>query len=1314
MAQSILASDPKKLIGTVVARQYRLVELSGADPSSINFVGQRMQDGALVDVTVVRRELADDGVFAQRHIRNLRELSTLQQANLVKLLDYGNTDDGALFMITEHLDGEPMSGFLDRAVQLPWPEVRSLAVQCVIALRAAHARDVHHLAFRPTVCTLVIDDEGDILVKIRGFGLVHRRMSDSVAPTELLHYLSPEQVLGKPVDQRADIYAVGALMFRMLVGRPPLGGKMAQVAMQHKLASAPRLRGAGSTITPAIEALVQRALQTEPAARFESMGALQRAISEIGDHGFKAMSSGEGEAGWTTRVSAAAGEDEGDSAVFYSLDSLRGQLLDATDPRAQLELCVKMERAIDALSGPDADDSYSVTWRSRVAQARAKAYDALDDELRASRRWPELIELLLERLATLSDPEARVVALEAIAGIYTRDLRDPARAQAVYEEIVALDPERESALAELARLYLRADRPRDARAHIERFLALSRDPEARAELLVPLAKIELAERGDEAAAEHLLLKAIKLNPAEVDAALELAAIYKSRGDGGRLLSCLEHVVEHATSDYRKIEAASEAGFMLKDQHPERARALFEKVIALDPENVRVGTVLADMYSASGNLIDAAPIFDLLVRSADKLRLSPDSQLDLSLKAAKTWRALGKSDKALRMYQRALRLDGDHRGARLGEADALFELSRWADAYDRYRALLSPPPGGPPPTGKSKAAVYCRLAEIRSRQGDAKGAREYYEQALRADPRNSTAIEAMLVSRSAQGDVRGALRLREQALANAKGKERFVHLRAIGELYRDQLKDWRKAAEAFERAAELMPDDVGLLLALVAVYREQKHWKGVLRGLERLIHQEDNAAKRARYHYTAAVIYRDELGDTERALDRFDRVLNDDRTFLKAFQATDAIMTRRKDWKQLERAYRKMIKRLPADEEHALRSLLWANLGEIYRSRLGDYQSAAKAFEVATQVEPGNVARREILVELYEHLAESDPKFAGKAVRGHNSLLRVDPSRYRSYHYLFDHYWGSDQFDKAYCVARTLSFLKQATDEQLEVLMHVQRQGAAKIQRGLDLEGVRLAIVPPDQPQVLGRVLTLLCRAVSSWRAQAMPRSLWRRDRINLDTHGGARALCLRIVLRALGVATPAVYFLPEQPGDFTLINTKHEGQVFATITVQGGLMRIDDRNELLFAFARHCMEMYPPHFTFFALERSTGHLKELIYACMKLVGVDAPAAVNDAVVNELRTRLPASVVGQLQATLSQAGDAEGFADVKRWARCAQIAGYRAGLLLCDDLGTAARVIRQEERLIGGITAKEALTELILYSVSEQYFDARRRVGVNVD
>ena len=74
----------------------------------------------------------------------------------------------------------------------------------------------------------------------------------------------------------------------------------------------------------------------------------------------------------------------------------------------------------------------------------------------------------------------------------------------------------------------------------------------------------------------------------------------------------------------------------------------------------------------------------------------------------------------------------------------------------------------------------------------------------------------------------------------------------------------------------------------------------------------------------------------------------------------------------------------------------------------------------------------------------------------------------------------------------------------------------------------------------------------------------------------------------------------------------------------------------------------------------------------------------------------------------------GEVDVKRWARAAELAGYRAGFLFCNDLATAAHAIGQEQRVLGSFfSPKEALRELVVYSVSEEYFEARRSLGLNV-
>ncbi len=183
-----------------------------------------------------------------------------------------------------------------------------------------------------------------------------------------------------------------------------------------------------------------------------------------------------------------------------------------------------------------------------------------------------------------------------------------------------------------------------------------------------------------------------------------------------------------------------------------------------------------------------------------------------------------------------------------------------------------------------------------------------------------------------------------------------------------------------------------------------------------------------------MVLRDNLNAQDEAIDRFNTVLDDDPKYLKGFQAIDALVTKNKDWKSLERSYRKMIKRLPATGEEELALALWSNLGEIYRTRLNDLKAAAEVYSVvATQFDPNNPKWQIVLAELYERLLDENPtEYAPRAVAAHQSLIAQEPYRIESYHALYNIYNSSNQVDKAFCVARTLAFLKKATpDEQTE-------------------------------------------------------------------------------------------------------------------------------------------------------------------------------------------------------------------------------------------------------------------------------------------
>src|SRR6185369_11407474 len=190
--------------------------------------------------------------------------------------------------------------------------------------------------------------------------------------------------------------------------------------------------------------------------------------------------------------------------------------------------------------------------------------------------------------------------------------------------------------------------------------------------------------------------------------------------------------------------------------------------------------------------------------------------------------------------------------------------------------------------------------------------------------------------------------------------------------------------------------------------------------------------RAKYLVAAGNIANYELHSTDEAVELYNTALDHDPDDLKAFERIDKIMTAKKDWKNQERNYRKMIKRLGQDPEPGKKQTvvaLWHALGEIYRSRLKDFKAATAAFEVCVSLDPDAVARHQILAELYQL---SGPEAYDKAVKELRHLVKVTPDfgqmavHMKTLRRLF---MEMRQYDRAWCVTAALAFLRKADPEE---------------------------------------------------------------------------------------------------------------------------------------------------------------------------------------------------------------------------------------------------------------------------------------------
>ena len=1000
------------------------------------------------------------------------------------------------------------------------------------------------------------------------------------------------------------------------------------------------------------------------------------------------------------------------------LDILEAELDAAVEPEEQIAIYDKMARVLVETANDPERAADALEKIVMLDPARLDAYERLEALYREAERWSELVDAYRRHADATEDVAVKVEALRAAAEVYRNEIEDVDRAIDTYREILGLAPDDFDAANTLSQLQERIEDWEGAIETMGRLVELTGDPQARVDLLTRMGNVLHFKLGDTEAAEMRLNQALELDPTHVPAYKLLAEIYRGRGDWLKAARALEKAAECSNNLLEKTTFLAEAGFIYYEEleEPEQARTIFDRVMELDPEHVKVAQVLGQMYLDEGNYEKAAPILEVLTRKADTLDLDADERKRLHLSAARAERELGQTQKALKQYQLAYDVDSTDYDVLSGMADLLFEGQDWDKAFRLYQTILVQ--HRDILSDDETVRVYHRLGAIKASQGEKRKALNYFEKALELDPHHRPTLEAMIELQTEGGDWEGVISAK-RALADVaeSGDEQFDLYRDIAKIYLEKVGNKDKAAEALERALEIKPVDYPALHDLLDLYTGAKRWEDAIRILERIVEIEQDPMRRSRYNYTIAVLLRDEIGAHDEAIDKFNQVLDDDPSMLKAFQAIDAMVTKTKDWKTLERSYRKMLKRLPQEGFDELKITLWHNLGEIYRSRLKDFKAAAAAFDVATKLDPDNIERHIMLAELYETLMRDNPaEFVDSAVRQHQVLIAHEPFRYASYHALFNIYVSAGQIDKAYCVAMVLNFLKKANAQEEAFFQKHHRQDLVQARQRLGEDVLRRHVFHPDEDIYLTGILGLVAPAIAAWQARDLPPTIKKKERIDITTDPSLFSRYAKYVKDVLNLPQPDVYMRPKEPGDLTILNVKVDNQVRPSMIAFQNLLRNKSDKHLVFALGRYMMDLYLPHYAYVVLDRSPQSLKQVFLACLLIGGmpVQGDQAALQQIAREITARMPAGAVDQLRTLLRKFVEAGGSADVKKWAAAAELTNYRVGMLLCGDLTAAAQMISHEQVMLGStMSPKDKIKELVLYCLSEDFFAARRAIGVAV-
>jgi serine/threonine-protein kinase len=279
------------LIGTLVSGRYRVIEELGEGGMGAVYLAQHVALEKHVALKVLHPSLSRDPVLQERFLREAKAAARIDHKNVVNITDFGATETGIVFIVMELLQGQDMAAVLKERRALPWPEARSILLQVCHALSAAHEHGVIHRDIKPENVFVLKREKGERLIKVVDFGiakLIHDRNQPKLTAAGVVHgtpgFIAPEQIQGGVVDHRADIYAVGALAYNILTGRPPFPGKTVIQVLTLQMESnvvPPSQVDPELGVPDELDSIVVRALAKDPAQRHGSMEQLARELEEV-------------------------------------------------------------------------------------------------------------------------------------------------------------------------------------------------------------------------------------------------------------------------------------------------------------------------------------------------------------------------------------------------------------------------------------------------------------------------------------------------------------------------------------------------------------------------------------------------------------------------------------------------------------------------------------------------------------------------------------------------------------------------------------------------------------------------------------------------------------------------------------------------------------------------------------------------------------------------------------------------------------------------------------------------------------------------
>jgi serine/threonine-protein kinase len=281
------ADDP--MLGRVIDGRYRILGKLGQGGMGAVYKVEHLAMGKQAAMKILHPALTADPDLGRRFRREAEAVSRLSSTNTVQVFDFG-AEGQLMYLVMELVRGEDLGAILRRDGPLPFARARPILMQVCEALSEAHEAGVIHRDLKPENLLIARARDGRDFVKVLDFGLAKLRDSEELTQVTARgslvgtpFYMSPEQIRGEDLDARSDLYALGALMYRVITGEHPFTGTTPVAVLTQHLTETlqpPSARKPELEIDPIVDAIVMRAMARSRDDRYASADEFRKALED--------------------------------------------------------------------------------------------------------------------------------------------------------------------------------------------------------------------------------------------------------------------------------------------------------------------------------------------------------------------------------------------------------------------------------------------------------------------------------------------------------------------------------------------------------------------------------------------------------------------------------------------------------------------------------------------------------------------------------------------------------------------------------------------------------------------------------------------------------------------------------------------------------------------------------------------------------------------------------------------------------------------------------------------------------------------------